>query len=81
MFKHQNQTIEGAPNEANEAILRGGFREEAGKMQQVVETIQTNAKEQLRVELTEFKGHDLLGMRVYAETNSGYIATEKSRLM
>ena len=46
-------------------------------MQQVVETIQKNAKEQLRVEFTEFEGHDLLGIRVYAETDSGFIATEK----
>jgi hypothetical protein len=46
-------------------------------MQQVIEMIQKNAKEHIRVELTEFKGHDLVGVRVYAETDSGMLATRK----
>ena len=46
-------------------------------MQEVVETIKKNTKEEIRVELTEFKGHDLLGLRVYADTDNGPIATRK----
>jgi hypothetical protein len=47
------------------------------KMQQVIETIEKNLKEQVRIELTEFKGYDLLAVRVYAKTDSGFIATKK----
>jgi hypothetical protein len=46
-------------------------------MREVIEDIQKNLKEQLRVDLTKFNGHDLLGVRVYAETDSGMIATKK----
>jgi len=46
-------------------------------MQEVIETIPKNAKEQIRVELVEFKGYDLLGLRVYADTDNGPIATRK----
>lgn len=46
-------------------------------MQQVVETIEKNSKEQIHVELTEFKGHDLLGVRVYAQTDNGWLPTKK----
>lgn len=46
-------------------------------MQQVVETIQKNVKEQVRIEFTEFKGHELFAVRVYAETENGMVATKK----
>lgn len=46
-------------------------------MQEVVETIQKNMKEQIRVEFAEFKGYDLFGIRVYAETENGMVATKK----
>jgi hypothetical protein len=49
-------------------------------MQQIVETIQKNAKEQLRVEFTEFEGHDLLGIRVcYAAHYSRSIDVRSAR--
>lgn len=46
-------------------------------MQELVGTIEKNAKEQVRIELTEFKGYDLVGVRVYAQTESGYTPTKK----
>jgi predicted Zn-dependent protease len=46
-------------------------------MQQIVGTIEKNAKEHIRVELTEFNGHDLFAVRVYAETDNGFVPTKK----
>ena len=48
-------------------------------MRKLVETISKNAREEIRVALTEYQGHDLCDVRVYAEPYSGdeWVATKK----
>lgn len=46
-------------------------------MEKQIATIPKNAREQLRVSLTEFKGHDLIDVRVYADTGEKLVATRK----
>ena len=48
-------------------------------MEKLVKTIPKNAREEIRVSLTEYKGHDLCDMRVYCEPYAGdeRVATKK----
>jgi len=40
-------------------------------MQEIVKVIPKNSLEEVRIELTDYKGHDLVGIRVYSDfTNS-----------
>jgi hypothetical protein len=36
-----------------------------------IATIQKNAREEIRIELSEFKGHNLLNMRVWSDKDGG----------
>ena len=36
-------------------------------MEKLISTIEKNSREEIRVELSEFKGHDLLAVRVYTD--------------
>ena len=38
---------------------------------QTIATIKKNATEEIQVSLINFKGHDLIGIRVFAETDKG----------
>ena len=40
-------------------------------MDKLITTIEKNAREEIQVSLSNFKGHDLLGIRVFAETDNG----------
>ncbi len=40
-------------------------------MEKLVKTIPKTAREEIRVSLTEYKGHDLCDLRVYAEPYAG----------
>lgn len=42
-----------------------------------VATIAKNHRERLQIELSEFKGHNLLGLRIYADNGVDWIATTK----
>ncbi len=46
-------------------------------MQKQIAAIPKNAREQLHVSLTEFKGHDLIDLRIYADGQGEWIATRK----
>ena len=48
-------------------------------MRKLVETISKNAREEIRVSLSEYQGHDLCDIRVYAESYAGdeWVATKK----
>ncbi len=48
-------------------------------MEKLIETIRKNAREEIRISLTEFKGHDLVDCRVYADPYTGgdWLATRK----
>jgi Transcriptional Coactivator p15 (PC4) len=46
-------------------------------MQKQIATIPKNAREELHVSLTEFKGHDLFDVRVFAESGDKWVATRK----
>ncbi len=48
-------------------------------MEKLIETVPKNAREEIRIALTEYHGHDLCDVRVYAEPYSGdeWIATKK----
>lgn len=47
-------------------------------MTDVVAIIEKNARERVQVELSKFKGHDLIGIRVYADKGGGeWVATPK----
>ena len=48
-------------------------------MEKLIETIPKNAREEIRISLTEYQGHDLCDVRVYAEPYSGdeWVATKK----
>lgn len=48
-------------------------------MEKTIATIRKNAREVLKVELTSFKGHDLLALRLWAEKSdgSGHVPTPK----
>lgn len=46
-------------------------------MQKQIAAIRKNAREELQVSLTEFKGHDLIDVRVYADTGEKLVATRK----
>lgn len=40
-------------------------------MNQTITTIEKNSIDEIRVGLSDFKGHDLIGVRVFAETDKG----------
>ena len=40
-------------------------------MQKVIKDIEKNAREKIRISLTEFKGYDLVDLRVYYEDEEG----------
>lgn len=40
-------------------------------MQKVIKDIEKNAREKIRLSLTEFKGYDLVDLRVYYEDEEG----------
>jgi len=40
-------------------------------MDQLISTITKNASEEIQISLTNFKGHDLIGIRVFTETDEG----------
>ena len=44
-----------------------------------IASLQKNAREELRVDLTEYRGHRLLGLRIWADKSdgSGKVATPK----
>lgn len=46
-------------------------------MEKRVAAIQKNAREELHVSLTEYKGHDLFDVRVFADTGEKLVATRK----
>jgi hypothetical protein len=47
-------------------------------MNAVIATISKNANERVQVELSEFKGHDLASIRVYADKGGGdWVPTPK----
>ena len=48
-------------------------------MRKLVKTISKNAREEIRVSLSEYQGHDLCDIRVYAEPYTGnkWVATKK----
>jgi len=39
-------------------------------MKAIISTIEKNSREEIRVEITEYKGHDLVGVRVYADSQN-----------
>lgn len=44
----------------------------------LVATIEKNARERVQIELTDYKGHDLIGVRVYADKGGDeWVATPK----
>ena len=46
-------------------------------MEKQIAAIPKNAREELHVYLTEFKGHDLIDLRIYADAQGEWIATRK----
>ena len=48
-------------------------------MEKLIETIPKNAREEIRVALTAYQGHDLCDIRVFAEPYAGdeWVATKK----
>ena len=48
-------------------------------MNKTISTIEKNATEEIRIELTDFKGHDLIGIRVYTDVdnNTDKVPTRK----
>jgi len=40
-------------------------------MDKTIATIKKNASEEIQISLTNFKGHNLIGIRVFAETDKG----------
>ena len=48
-------------------------------MERLIETISKNAREEIRVALTAYQGHDLCDIRVFAEPYAGdeWVATKK----
>ncbi len=46
-------------------------------MEKLISTLPKNARESIKVELTEFKGHDLLSVRVYADNGTDLVPTRK----
>ncbi len=46
-------------------------------MQKQIAAIPKNAREELRVALTQFRGHDLIDLRIYADAQGEWIATRK----
>ena len=48
-------------------------------MEEVVATIAKNKREEVRVALTEYEGHDLCDVRIFAEPYAGdeWVATKK----
>ena len=46
-------------------------------MQKQIASIPKNAREELHVSLTEYKGHDLFDVRVFADTGEKLVATRK----
>ena len=43
----------------------------------LIATITKNSREQIMISLTEFKGHDLIDVRVFANDGSEHVATRK----
>ena len=48
-------------------------------MEKLIETIRKNAREEIRIALTAYQGHDLCDVRVFAEPYAGdeWVATKK----
>ena len=46
-------------------------------MGKIIATIPKNARESVKIELTEFKGHDLVDLRVYADNGAKLVPTRK----
>ena len=45
--------------------------------QSPIATIQKNSRERVYIDLTEFKGHNLVDIRVFADNGSEHTATKK----
>lgn len=46
-------------------------------MQKLIKSIEKNAKEDIRLELCEFKGHNLLNLRIFFKAHDGIFPTKK----
>ncbi len=46
-------------------------------MGKLIATIPKNARERVQVELTEFNGHNLLAIRVFADNGAKWVPTKK----
>ncbi len=46
-------------------------------MKKRIATIPKNANERVQIELTEFNGHDLLAIRIYADSGDSWVPTKK----
>ncbi len=46
-------------------------------MQKVIKDIEKNAREKIRISLTEFKGYDLVDLRVHYEDEEGNLKPTK----
>lgn len=46
-------------------------------VKKIIASIRKNARESVRVEITEFKGHNLVDLRVYADGDDGQVPTKK----
>jgi hypothetical protein len=53
------------------ALNRDQSQEPRGLRSGLIATIRKNALEEIRVELSEFSGHDLVNVRVWAEPHNG----------
>jgi hypothetical protein len=46
-------------------------------MGNIIATIPKNARERVQIELTEFNGHNLLAIRVFADNGAKWVPTRK----
>jgi len=46
-------------------------------MNRTIADLPKNQRERLRIELSEFRGHDLVSARIYADTDAGLVPTTK----
>ena len=46
-------------------------------MEKLIASLSKNTRESVQIELTEFRGHDLLSVRVFADNGAEWVPTRK----